>query len=94
MRILQPFFHGAVENLCLPVAEHLGKQARAAAQAGNKRRAAELRRDPAREGQGLAKKSFDAVPGDTVFAHLALMDWGVEKWYCRLPVILAGVRPE
>jgi hypothetical protein len=40
----------------------------------------------------LTTKHFDAVPGDTVIAHLALMDWGLEKYrldidYIRVDVV-------
>src|SRR6185437_11339429 len=28
----------------------------------------------------MTTRGFDARPGDTVFAHMALMDWGLEKY--------------
>ena len=40
----------------------------------------------------LTTNHFDALPGDTVIAHLALMDWGLEKYrldidYIRVDVV-------
>jgi hypothetical protein len=48
----------------------------------------------------LTTKHFDAVPGDSVIAHLALMDWGLEKYrldidYIRVDVVnVATVGPD
>ena len=43
----------------------------------------------------LTTNHFDAVPGDTVIAHLALMDWGLEKYqldidYIKVDVVNVG----
>jgi len=43
----------------------------------------------------LTTNHFDAVPGDTVIAHLALMDWGLEKYqldidYVKVDVVNVG----
>ena len=40
----------------------------------------------------LTTNHFDALPGDTVIAHLALMDWGLEKYrldidYIRVDIV-------
>ena len=48
----------------------------------------------------LTTNHFDAVPGDTVIAHLALMDWGLEKYrldvdYVKVDVVnVASVGPD
>ena len=39
----------------------------------------------------LTTNHFDAVPGDTVIAHLALMDWGLEKYQLDIDYIKANV---
>jgi hypothetical protein len=39
----------------------------------------------------LTTKHFDAVPGDTVIAHLALMDWGLEKYRLDIDYIKVDV---
>jgi hypothetical protein len=28
----------------------------------------------------MTTHGFDAKPGDTIFGHMALMDWGLEKY--------------
>jgi len=43
----------------------------------------------------LTTNHFDAVPGDSVIAHLALMDWGLEKYqldidYIKVDVVNVG----
>ena len=43
----------------------------------------------------LTTNRFDAVPGDTVIAHVALMDWGLEKYqldidYIKVDVVNVG----
>jgi len=48
----------------------------------------------------LTTSHFDAVPGDTVIAHLALMDWGLEKYrldidYVKVDIVnLATAGPD
>ena len=48
----------------------------------------------------LTTNHFDAVPGDTVIAHLALMDWGLEKYeldidYIKVDVVnVAAAEPD
>src|SRR3954447_2911538 len=44
----------------------------------------------------MTSHGFDARPGDTVFAHMALMDWGLEKYrvdvdYIKLDVVSVAV---
>ncbi len=39
----------------------------------------------------LTTNHFDAVPGDTVIAHLALMDWGLEKYQLDIDYIKVDV---
>ena len=39
----------------------------------------------------LTTNHFDAVPGDTVIAHLALMDWGLEKYHLDIDYIKVDV---
>ena len=39
----------------------------------------------------LTTNHFDAVPGDTVMAHLALMDWGLEKYRLDIDYIKVDV---
>ena len=39
----------------------------------------------------LTTNHFDAVPGDTVIAHLALMDWGLEKYQLDIDYIKVDI---
>ncbi len=39
----------------------------------------------------MTTSGFDAAPGDTVFAHLALMDWGLETYQLDLDYIKAEI---
>jgi hypothetical protein len=39
----------------------------------------------------LTTNRFDAVPGDTVIAHLALMDWGLEKYRLDIDYVKVDV---
>jgi len=39
----------------------------------------------------MTTRHFDAKPGDTVFAHLALMDWGLEKYRLDIDYIKVDI---